>query len=128
MRILTLLVVAITSGCAIAPQQKGWTIDDAMAEAPIICSGKSQCDDYWRRTQYWISTHSGFKVQVATDTVIETYGAPNYSLRWAFSARREPGPNGADMITISPSCGPAPICQESRVQLVRDAQRYISSN
>lgn len=121
---MAMFAAAATVGCAV-PRQTGWTIDEALADAPLTCEGAQQCSEYWRRMQYWISTHSGFKIQLATDTVIETYNPPNYSLRWAFYAAKEPLGNGLERITIRASCGAAPICQEDRNSLIASAKSYV---
>jgi hypothetical protein len=114
--------------CAVPSRQpQGQTLDEIIAENGIVCSGAQQCSELWRRTQYWISTNSGFKIQTATDVVIETYNPPAYSSRWGFAARKEPLSAGQERITILPSCGQAPICRETKGEMLNRARSYVLS-
>ena len=70
-RISAIIAIAL-AGCAVQPP-----IDSAIvqaANAPLVCQNKAQCDLYMSRAQYLIARVSGFKIQTANDTLIETYG------------------------------------------------------
>lgn len=122
-KLICTAVAAVAAGCAAPPPL---LMEDVLeANAPLICNGAEQCNTWWRRAQYWVTTNAGFKVQTATDIVIETYNPPNYSLSWAFRATREPRDGGSDRIRLTPSCGPAPVCQAHPQSLVAKFNRYV---
>lgn len=95
------------------------------AQRPIVCVGTEQCALWWRRAQLWISRNSGYKLQVISDTVLETYGARPGSTSWAFGATREPLGDGREQIELSPSCGSTPQCTQNALTLRADFSRYV---
>lgn len=99
--------------------------DAELAAKPLICVGPEQCSLWWRRAQFWIARSSAYKLQVISDTVLETYGARNGSTGWAFSATREPLQDGAEQIELSPSCGRYPQCIENPLKLRAEFARYL---
>ena len=118
-----LISVALLAGCA--TQEPISSAEDWEAREPLVCRGKDQCDRWWRRAQVWISENSGFRIQVATDGIIETYGPPAYSTRWAFRAVREPSANEVERMRIAASCGPAPLCRQNPLKLIAQFKRYV---
>jgi hypothetical protein len=41
---------------------------------PVTCTAGKDCDAKWSRAVAWVSQNSGFKIQVQTDSLIQTYG------------------------------------------------------
>lgn len=119
----TAVVAAITAGCASRPALSDEEV--AHLEEPLECDSKTQCDLLWRRTQAWIAQTSGYKLQVATDTVIETYNAGKWSTTWAFQALREPIDEKRDRINLVANCGSAPLCTRSAAQVIADFRRAM---
>ncbi len=79
--------------------------DIRSALAPLECTDKDACDLAWQKTQFWIVSHSAYRIQVSNDTVIQTFGPFGSSTDLAFSATREPtGPGGAAEIHITAQC------------------------
>lgn len=79
---ITAVILATLSltGCVSPEQQKA--ANDARnyiaVNSPIKATSKEQCDLMWQRTQYFITRNAGMKLQIVTDTAIETYNAdPN---------------------------------------------------
>lgn len=64
-----LLGIFTLVGCAqkVSPQVA------AQAQAPIYCENKKQCDIYWSKAKAWIAMNSGWKIQMADETIITTY-------------------------------------------------------
>lgn len=74
--VLAVAVVSTLSGCATSPE---YAAAEAYVKAntPIKGANKEQCDMAWQQTQYFIQKNAGMKLQIVTDTVIETYnGTP----------------------------------------------------
>ena len=115
--------IAILAGCA-SPSTNDLTPDDvAQLQEPLECQGKAACDLMWRRAQLWVAQHSGYKIQLATDVIIETHNARDYSLRWAMRVIRDPITAERDRISLIPSCGNAPLCSGSASKLDAEFRR-----
>lgn len=57
----------------------------AQAGAPppvpsILCKKGPDCDAKWSRAQTWVSQNAGYRIQVANDGLIQTYGSTDTSL------------------------------------------------
>lgn len=136
MRLLGAILTATTVGIAlsgcVAPNRypnivPATEADAQLAAGPVICDGPEQCNLWWRRAQLWIARNSAYKLQVISDTVLETYGARPGSTGWAFGATREPLQDGAEQIELSPNCGKYAQCTENPVTLRAEFARYIMS-
>ena len=99
--LIGLLASALT-GCAVRPPAD--PVFTARANAPLACKDKAQCDYFWQRAQVWISTRSAYKIQTATDVVIQTYGPVGVGLDLAHRAVRENNPDGSGRISIKAMC------------------------
>ena len=60
----------------------------AQAMEPVGCIDPIQCELYWQRAKVWISSNSYYRVQLSSDSVIETYGP--YAGRMAVQAQQLP--------------------------------------
>lgn len=109
----TLAAAATLAGCAsLTPQAS--SEDTAAANEPLLCKGAQQCADYWRRAQVWIATNSSYRIQVATDSVISTFGPLKSDMRFAYQVTREPISDGEERISIAMGCGNMFGCRENR--------------
>lgn len=128
-RHLAIAATCALSGCVpisrYPPVQPATEADGDEAQRPIVCAGTDQCALWWRRAQLWIARNSGYKLQVISDTVLETYGARPGSTSWAFSATREPLGEGREQIELDPSCGSQPQCTQNALTLRADFSRYV---
>jgi hypothetical protein len=113
--ILAFSVASTLAGCA-GQSSLGAYRPDITAEErealsrPLECNGAEQCAFMWRRIQAWVATHAGYKIQTATDVVVETYGASRYSTGWALRILRVPVTPGLDRFLFAASCGDSPRC------------------
>lgn len=128
MRVRTLCVgaaVVLLAACA-APQGAG--VDPAVAAAatePLFCRGADQCQRYWRRAQLWVAKNSRWKIQTATDVLIETYGSPRSSTDRAYQVLREPGPGGVERIVIRSGCGNMFGCSTNELEVAAQFKTYV---
>ena len=100
-------------------------IDQVLADQPLICEGASQCSDMWRRAQFYVAQNAGYKIQTATDVVIQTYNPPDYSTTWAYKLTREPLGGGRERIWVAASCGQFGICRDDKVTMIARAKGYL---
>lgn len=105
MRTLTLIITLLTlAGCETMQHSISQSAEES-AIPPIMCVGKDQCDVYWARTQVWIAQNSRYKIQFATNAVIQTFTSEQHSADNHFMATREPLLNGNERIVLATGCG-----------------------
>src|SRR5947208_2710492 len=99
-RIVALFVAAyVVAACVPTPLQLG----PAAGAQPIYCD--TNCSVMWERAQVWFTNHSRWKIQNATDVMIETYNPTGYSATYGLRAVKEPSASGAHFITLTLACG-----------------------
>ena len=112
-----LMVVSVLSGCTtmtVTPQMRS-ALNGISSETRPTCEGAA-CTDLWARAQIWVSNHATMKIQVATDTILETYNpmlscpgifAATWQPEFGFKAVKEPQGNGIYRISMTDvrSCG-----------------------
>lgn len=114
----------LVAACGLMPVPPDNPGDNPEAAAPLTCSGRAQCDMYWQRAQAWIAGNSEWKIQTATDTVIQTFGPMQSRVAPAFSVIRQPNPDGSARISIAAACGTRE-CSPRRTESVIAFKRYV---
>ena len=72
--------------------------------AAVKCSNKKQCDKLWSLTQVYINNKSQTKIQLANDSLIETYN-PIQEGDYGLDATKTPGSGESAIIQLSFKCG-----------------------
>lgn len=74
------------------------------ARAGIACEG-ARCDRLWQRAQTWLATNSRYRIQIANDAIIQTYGphAGDYD-SVAYTVTKQQQPDGKTLISIYGAC------------------------
>ena len=87
--------------------------------SPITCSAGPDCDAKWSRAVSWIATNSSYKVQMQTDSLIQTMGPLDLDPVPAFTITKVAIPGGYE-ITFAGGCdnliGCIPTVEESRAK------------
>lgn len=97
---IAICCAAVLVGCASPTEGMS---EEALA--PLYCTGKEQCDLYWKRAQLWVAQNSRWKIQSATDVVITTYTPTGQSADYGYQVTREPlEGDGREQIKIQPMC------------------------
>lgn len=78
-------------------------ISDAKKGATFACLDKAHCDKAFALTQIYLNEISDMKLQIATDSIIETYN-PNNDTSLALKAIRLPGKGDSAAILFSATC------------------------
>lgn len=129
LRLAAAAFVALTLAACVAPPPLIVADVDAAdiveLDHPLECTGKAACDDLWRRAQIWVLNNSGYKIQVATEVVIETYNPGLSSTTFAIRLTRELQPDGTERMEIMADCGKYPMCHETRPKLTARFRREL---
>lgn len=75
----------------------------AEKDAYITCNDKASCDKAFSLTQIYINSKASQKIQVATDTIVETYN-PTENGNIGMSAVKIPGKGSSAIIRLSVTC------------------------
>jgi len=111
LKFLGFVLFLILAGCASQPYVPTKIVSDA-AKTPVICEGKEACDMMWSKAQIWVSENAGYKIQVATDSIIETYSARDYSQGYSVRMVKMPLGDGKHELKLSINCGYPAMCAE----------------
>lgn len=122
---LLALVVVLASGCASTITPKLQAVLVNAPTGPVACA--DTCKTEWERAQLWITNHSKWKVQTATDVVISTYNPPNYDVSYGFTITREPLGEGKYRISMGLMCGNPLGCDPEPNEVRRAFYQYIST-
>lgn len=83
---------------------------------PIICISGADCDAKWHRAATWIAANSTFKIQVRTDTIMQTAGPVPSETTPAFTVTKVARGEGRYEITFNGGCGNPNRCVPSIAQ------------
>lgn len=116
-----LLVGCVAPGPRVSPSQV------REIYTPLICEGQEACAKLWRRAQVWVAQNAGYKIQVATDAVVETYNASTYSSGWAMKLVRIPRDGNKEELELTLSCGQVPLCGAPEERMMLRFKRELSN-
>ena len=98
----------------------------AQAMEPLGCVDRTQCELYWQRAKVWISSNSYYRVQLSSDSVIETYGPYAGRMELAYRILRIPDGAGGARITVAAECGNVFRCNPTVVEAIVAFKRFTS--
>lgn len=75
----------------------------AKQNSSVVCVGEKICKKYFQLTQLFINNNSDMKIQVATDTIVETYN-PTDLYKVGMKASKYPGKDDSEKIIIDVIC------------------------
>jgi len=123
-RLIVLFVLTLLlPGCAEMMAKRQQNIDQFRQTIPS-CTEET-CKARWNAAQAWIVKNCGMKLQIVTDTVIETYNPPKNSLTLAARVLKEPIGNGEYKIIITTYCDNIFGCSPDALDAANDFNRYV---
>lgn len=123
-KILAILLVSIgLSGCA----QKVDPQIAAQAQQPVYCQGKDQCNAYWSRAKAWIAMNSGWKIQMADETVISTYSPVGNSAVLGYQVVKTPLGGDKSEIVVQTACANMFGCIPGAAEQTAKLKNYIKA-
>jgi hypothetical protein len=115
--IVVLAAGMLTAACASSQLQQ------LLPPQPIICTTGPDCDGKWARAATWVATNSALKVQVRTDTVVQTAAATPSETTPAYTVTKVARGEGRFEITFNGGCGNmyrcVPSIAESRARFAQ---------
>lgn len=120
---LLILGTLALAGCA-SPGGGAPSISPEALQAPI-CKSQAQCNEAWRRAQVYVATHAGYKIQTATDSIIQTFGPADSSPSIAFQVTRQPIGGGREQIVASASCDNLFGCIPRTAEAIAGFNAYV---
>jgi len=94
------------------------------AVAPVGCIDRAQCELYWQRARVWISSNSYYRVQLSSDSVIETYGPLAGRMELAYRVLKIPDGAGGARITVTAECGNVFRCNPTVTDAILAFKRF----
>ncbi|MES1241775.1 MAG: SHOCT domain-containing protein [Acidobacteriota bacterium] len=104
---LVLVAFAVFSFATAAPGKGGsiTKLTKAEFEETIpVCEGEADCKAKWEAAQLWIVHNSAFKLQTATDVLLETFSPGRSDARLAARVTKEPLGGGRYRLLVSLWC------------------------
>lgn len=105
----------------------------AARESTVICKDKVSCAKAFALAQVYVSEKSDQKIQVATDTIIETYN-PTEMGKIGIKVVKVPRQGTTELLTITPTCKSEKypsiesLCRTSRTSIYSGFRRFIEEN
>ena len=86
-----------------------------------------KCELYWQRAKVWISLNSYYRVQLSSDSVIETYGPYAGRMELAYRIVKIPDGAGGARIRAAAECGNAFRCTPAVTDAIVAFKRFTST-
>lgn len=102
----------------------------AQADSAVECRGEKACKKMFALTQVFISEHSSMKLQIATDTVIETHNPTERGLI-GLKAIKTPGGGDSEKIRLLVSCKAPTIdtsCLRKSIDIYKQFRPFIEGS
>ena len=99
----------------------------AQAMEPLGCIDSIQCELYWQRAKVWISSNSYYRVQLSSDSVIETSGPYAGRMELAYRIVKIPDGAGGARIRVVAECGNAFRCTPAVTDAIVAFKRFTST-
>ena len=118
---LSCLVLSLLA-CATPQQNKEYQL--RYENSIPTCNTEQSCKEKWSAAQAWVVSNCGMKIQLATDTIIETYN-PGTTMNLAARVIKEPLGNGRYRLTIRTWCGNVFGCQVKPWEAAINFNEYV---
>jgi hypothetical protein len=126
--IATLFLVAIgVTGCAMPPPNPATQakLDEIQRTVPV-CSNERECNEKWEVAQLWVVKNAGYKIQTATNVLIQTYNPSNSRVEIAVQVTKEPLGGGRYQFIAKAWCDNMFGCSLNRFDAVLSFNRAVN--
>lgn len=98
------LLTSMLTGCASVPNAEQQARQAEIDKTIPTCANKDDCSAKWDAAQLWIVHHAAYKIQTATNVLIETFNPSNSDTGLAARVTKEPMGAGKYKILVSLWC------------------------
>jgi hypothetical protein len=100
-----LAVPLAVAGCNSTPQNPvDASIVQAVVNQPITCQAGPDCETKWSRATAWIAQNAAYKVQTASDSIIQTMGPLPNDPRPSFTVTKAGDSTGTYTVSFNGGC------------------------
>jgi hypothetical protein len=112
----------LAAGCS----TQGQVNPDVMqiATTPLTCSNATECNLWWQRAQTWVTNHSTYKIEAATDSLIQTAGPLGGKRALAYQITRTPN-DGTATIGFAAHCDSSLGCKPNPWEAGADFKEFV---
>lgn len=124
------------SGCATKPPspeiqalqaQELQALRAQLEQTTPVCLDEKDCKAKWEAAQIWIVRHAGYKLQITTDVLLQTYNATDASRSIAVQATKESLGGGKYKILVNVSCDNIFGCVPNQWDAALDFNRVVGA-
>lgn len=120
--------MVFVSGCAVTPTPEDEAKWERVKSSIPSCSSDKECALKWDAAQLWVVKNAGYKIQTATNVIIETYNSVNSSTLLAVRVTKEPAGQGKYFINITVWCDNMFGCSRDKVDAILDFNSYVGKS
>jgi hypothetical protein len=120
-------ITAILSGCAASPQIELLKAEYANTIPTCSDTVAEQCEKMWEAAQVWVAQNAGYKIQIATSVLIETYNPVDYSTNLAVKVVKEATGSANYKFTVQVWCANLFGCRPNQHQAALDFNRKVNA-
>ncbi|TCN87879.1 hypothetical protein [Shewanella fodinae] len=125
--LLAAVAVLFITSCATASSPEIEAKRAQLKATTPICVDENDCKAKWEAAQLWIVRNAGFKLQIVTDVLLQTYNATGGSPSLAVQATKEPLGGGKYKILVSISCDNVFGCVPNQWDAALSFNRTVSA-
>lgn len=115
------------AGCATSPASDLRENRAEFERTIPTCDGEQDCNAKWEAAQLWVVHNAGFKIQTATNVLLETYNATGGSTSIAARVTKEPLGGGRYKIIVRTWCDNIFGCTPNTWDAALDFNRKIGA-
>lgn len=124
---MSVLLTGVLSGCATTPSPEIQAKRTQLRQTTPVCVDEKDCKAKWEAAQIWIVRNAGFKLQITTDVLLQTYSATGGSPSIAVQATKEPLGGGKYKILVTVSCDNMFGCVPNQWDAALDFNRVVGA-
>ncbi len=109
------------------------SLEAAIEKSRVVCKDKLECDKVFSLTQIFIANNSDMKIQVANETIIDTYNATE-GMKTSLKAIKMPRSGSAAEILISVNCRDEgresfkDFCDSKSLRIYSEFPKFVRTN
>ncbi|WP_296643152.1 hypothetical protein [Thiobacillus sp. 65-1402] len=121
------LIAATLSGCATTADPQRQAVLNEINRTIPTCAGADDCNVKWEAAQLWVVHNARYKIQTATNVLIETYNPADSSPYLAARVTKEPLGGGKYRMLVTVWCDNWIGCIPDQYEKALDFNRTVAA-